>query len=43
MKKYLLELPVDLHTKAKAKAAMEQTTIKAVITKLLEQWVEKGR
>ena len=43
MKKYLLDLPIELHTAVKAKAAMEQTTLKAVITKLLKEWVEKGR
>jgi predicted HicB family RNase H-like nuclease len=40
MKKYILELPESLHTAAKAKAALEQTTLKELITRALQQYLE---
>ena len=40
MKKYLLELPTDLHTKAKTLAAMRGMTLKQLIIDALEQEIE---
>ncbi len=41
MKKYILELPESLHTAAKVKAASEKTTLKELITRALEQYLER--
>ncbi len=41
MKKYLMDLPVELHSKAKAKAAMEQISLKELIIRALNQYLER--
>ena len=36
-----VRLPEDLHRRVKAKAALQGTTITAVIKEFLERWVEE--
>ena len=38
--KTTIRLPEDLHRRVKAKAALQGTTITAVLKDLLEEWVE---
>lgn len=39
--KTTIRLPEDLHRRVKAKAALQGTTITAVLKELLERWVEE--
>jgi predicted DNA-binding protein len=39
--KTTIRLPEDLHRRVKAKAALQGTTITAVLQELLERWVEE--
>ena len=39
--KTTIRLPEDLHRRVKAKAALQGTTITAVLKELLEKWVEE--
>ena len=39
--KLTLRIPKELHRRVKAKAAMEDTTITAVVKDCLEHWVEE--
>jgi hypothetical protein len=39
--KTTITIPEDLHRRVKAKAALQGTTITAVLKELLEQWVEE--
>jgi len=36
-----IRLPEDLHRRVKAKAALQDTTITAVVKEYLEKWVEE--
>ena len=36
-----IRLPEDLHRRVKAKAALQRTTITAVVREFLERWVEE--
>ena len=36
-----IRLPEDLHRRVKAKAALQGTTITAVVREFLERWVEE--
>ena len=36
-----IRLPEDLHRRVKAKAALQDTTITAVVREYLERWVEE--
>ena len=36
-----IRLPEDLHRRVKAKAALQDTTITAVVREYLEKWVEE--
>ena len=40
-RKTTIRLPEDLHRRVKAKAALQGTTITAVVKKYLERWVEE--
>jgi len=40
-RKTTIRLPEDLHRRVKAKAALEGTTITAVVREYLERWVEQ--
>ena len=39
--KMTLRIPKDLHRRVKAKAAMEDTTLTAVVRNCLERWLEE--
>jgi predicted DNA-binding protein len=39
--KTTIRLPEELHRRVKAKAALQGTTITAVLKELLERWVEE--
>jgi predicted DNA binding CopG/RHH family protein len=39
--KTTIRLPEDLHRRVKAKAALQGTTITAVLQELLERWVQE--
>jgi len=39
--KLTLRIPKELHRRVKAKAAMEDTTITAVVKDCLERWIEE--
>jgi hypothetical protein len=39
--KTTITIPEDLHRRVKAKAALQGTTITAVLKELLERWVEE--
>jgi predicted DNA-binding protein len=36
-----IRLPEDLHRRVKAKAALQDTTVTAVVREYLEKWVEE--
>jgi predicted DNA-binding protein len=36
-----IRLPEDLHRRVKAKAALQDTTITAIVKEYLEKWVEE--
>jgi plasmid stability protein len=38
---YIRNFPDDLHRKAKAQAALEETTLKGLIIRLLTEYLEK--
>lgn len=40
-RKTTIRLPEELHRRVKAKAALQGTTITAVVKEYLERWVEK--
>ena len=40
-RKTTIRLPEDLHRRVKAKAALQGTTITAVVKEYLERWVEE--
>jgi predicted HicB family RNase H-like nuclease len=43
MKKYLLDLPVELHSAAKARAAMEQISLKELIIRAVKKYLKEKR
>ena len=38
---YLRDFPADLHKRAKIQAAKEETTLKAIVIKALEEYLKK--
>lgn len=40
-RKTTIRLPEDLHRRVKAKAALQGTTITAIVREYLERWVEE--
>ena len=40
--KTTIRLPEELHRRVKAKAALQGTTITAILKELLEKWVKDG-
>jgi len=41
MPKYLLDIPADLHKRAKVRAAVDGTTLKEIILRALKEYLKK--